>query len=85
MATKGKNTWILLIFIFAGVVIGGLIGEITSNIEGLWWLSYGDEFGLASPIVLDLSVIKLTIGAMLKVNIASVIGVAIALVVYKKV
>lgn len=53
--------------------------------EFLWWLAYGQEFGLTSPLVLDLSIIKLTFGLQLKINIASIIGVAIAIFIYRKV
>ena len=85
MATRDKNIWILIIFILSGLVIGGFLGEIAKNIDWLWWIGFGQEFGLDSPIVLNLSVITLTFGLMLKINIASIIGVAIALFIYKKV
>lgn len=84
MATKDKNVWILLIFILSGLVIGGLLGELASKIDWLWWLGFGQEFGLESPIVLDLSIIKITFGLMVKINIASIIGIGIALFVYRK-
>ena len=85
MAAKNKGTWIAILFILAGLVVGGLIGEIASNIDWLWWLSFGDEFGLQNPIVLDLSVVTITFGLTIKINIASVIGVVIALLIYRKV
>ena len=55
---KNKNTWICILFILAGLVIGGLIGQLTSGVDFLWWLSYGQEFGLSanSPLVLDLGI-----------------------------
>lgn len=28
MATREKNIWILLVFLLAGLVIGGLLGEL---------------------------------------------------------
>ena len=52
MATKDKNIWVLLIFILAGLVVGGLLGELASRVDFLWWLSYGNSFGLAEPLVL---------------------------------
>lgn len=85
MATRDKNVWILIVFILSGLVIGGLLGELASKVEFLWWLSYGQEFGLSSPIVLDLNIIKLTFGLTLKINIASIIGMAIAIFIYRKV
>lgn len=85
MAAKDKNIWILLVFLLSGLVLGGLIGEIASSVKSLWWLAYGQNFGLASPIELDLSVITITFGLMFKINIASIIGMAIAIFIYRKV
>ena len=35
MATRDKNTWIILLFIVAGLVIGGLLGEVASQVDWL--------------------------------------------------
>jgi hypothetical protein len=85
MATREKNIWILLIFLLAGLVLGGLLGEFASKVDFLWWLSYGESFGLTSPIELDLQVITITFGLWFKMNVASIIGMAIAIFVYRKV
>ena len=79
MATRDKSVWILLVFILSGLVIGGLLGKLAGNVSWLWWL------GLESPIVLDLNILKLTFGLMFKINIASIIGMIIAVFIYKKV
>lgn len=81
---KGKSTWVCIIFLLAGLVIGGLIGELTSGVNFLWWLSYGQEFGLAEPITFNLNVVRLTFGIVFKINIASIIGVIISMLIYKK-
>lgn len=85
MATKEKNIWILLVFLLSGLVVGGLLGELAAQVDWLWWLSYGENFGLSSPIELDLSVITITFGLMFKINIASIIGMIIAIFIYRKV
>lgn len=85
MATKEKNIWILLLFILSGLVIGGLLGELASQVDALWWLGYGQEFGLESPIVLNLNLIKITFALMFKINIASIIGLGLAIFMYRKV
>lgn len=85
MATRDKNIWILLIFILSGLVMGGLLGELASRVDWLWWLGFGQSFGLESPLVLDLSIIKITFALMVKINIASIIGIGISLFVYRKV
>ena len=85
MATKEKNVWILILFILCGIVVGGLLGESASKVDFLWWLSYGEEFGLSNPITINLQVITLTFGLMLKINIASIIGMILAIFIYRKV
>lgn len=85
MAVKEKNIWILLIFILSGLVVGGLLGEIAGKVDFLWWLGYGQSFGLTSPLELDLSIIKITFGLVFKINIASIIGMVIAIFIYKKI
>lgn len=85
MAIKEKNIWILILFILCGIVVGGLLGELASNVSFLSWISYGEEFGLSTPIELDLNLIKLTFGLMFKINIASIIGIVLAIFIYKKI
>ena len=85
MATKEKNILVLLIFMLSGLVVGGLLGELASKVDWLWWLSYSQTFGLDNPIVLDLSVVKITFALMFKINVASIIGLLLAVFVYKKV
>lgn len=85
MATKDKNIWILLLFILAGIVIGGLLGELASKVDFLWWLGYGESFGLTSPLELDLSIIKITFALAFKMNIASILGMGVAIFIYRKI
>ncbi len=85
MATREKNIWILLVFILSGLVIGGLIGKLAGSVPWLWWLSFEQQFGLENPLVLDLSILKLTFGLMFKINIASILGMLLAVFIYRKV
>jgi hypothetical protein len=85
MGTRDKSIWILIIFVLAGLVVGGLLGELASRVDFLWWLSYGEDFGLTSPIELNLSIVTITFGLWFKMNIASIIGMAIAIFIYRKV
>lgn len=85
MATRDKSFWILLVFILSGLVIGGLLGEVASRVDFLWWLAYGQSFGLTEPLKLDLSVIKITFALVFKINIASILGMTLAIFIYRKV
>ncbi|MBO5348232.1 MAG: DUF4321 domain-containing protein [Clostridia bacterium] len=85
MATKDKGMWILIVFILAGIVIGGLIGDFASKSTGLWWLAYGQQFGLSDPLSVDLSVIKFSFSLIIKLNISSILGMILAVFIYRKV
>lgn len=84
MATRDKSTWIVLLFICAGLVIGGLLGEVASQVDWLSWLAYGQTFGIETPFELNLNVLSLTFAFALHINIASIIGLAIAIFLYRK-
>ena len=78
-----KNYWVLLLLVLAGVVLGGFIGELTSNVSFLHWLSYGQSFGLQKPLVLDLGSLVLTFGLTIKITIAGIIGILLAILIYR--
>ena len=74
-----KGNWLPVLLVLIGFVIGGFIG---SYFDGTF-LNYGRTFGLSSPIVLDMGFFVLTFGLTIHITIASVIGVIIALLVYR--
>ena len=79
----GKNNWALLIMILAGVVLGGFIGKLAARISALSWLNYGQNFGLSNPVVLDLGILVLTFGLTIKITIAGILGIVIAIIIYR--
>ena len=83
--TINKNFWLLLIFILSGIVIGGLLGELATQVSYLGWLAYGMDFGTTNPFTLDMGLLNLTFGLTFKMNIASIIGLLIAVFIYRKV
>ena len=85
MATRDKNTWIVILFIFAGLVIGGLLGELAAQVDWLTWLSYGQTFGIQEPFVLNMNVLSLTFAFSVNINIGSIIGLGIAIFLYRKI
>ena len=84
MATRDKNAWIVILFIFAGLVIGGLLGQVASQVDWLSWLAYGQTFGIQEPFVLNMNVLSLTFAFSIQINIASIIGLGIAIFLYRK-
>ena len=51
---------IKIITIFAGIILGGYLGELALSVPALSFLGVGKELGLTSPCVLDLNILKLT-------------------------
>jgi len=77
---RKKNGWTCFLLLLAGLVVGGLIGNVFP--EGSW-INYGQTFGLSSPVVLDLGILCLTFGLSITVTVASLIGIVIGIIVYR--
>ena len=71
----GKNSWALFLLLLTGIVLGGFIGMLAEGVPALSWLGYGQTFGLDTPIVVNLGLLVITI--------ASIIGVVIAIIIYR--
>ncbi len=78
-----KNGWTLLLLVLAGVVLGGFIGSLASGVSGLNWLNYGQTFGLEEPMVLSLGLVVITFGLTIKITVASIIGIVLAILIYR--
>ena len=76
---RGKNNWACFLMILAGIVIGGFIGSLFPNT----FLNYGQSFGLSSPVVLDLGILVLTFGLTIRITVASIIGIVLAILIYR--
>ena len=84
---KTGKAWVLLLLLLCGVVIGGFLGYLTRDISWLSWLDYGMTFGIGTDggsFVLNLGVLVIPFGLSIKISIASIIGVVIAFLVYRK-
>ncbi len=78
-----KNFWILLVMLLAGIVLGGFMGQLANGISWLSWLNFGQSFGLDSPLVINFGILVITLGLTIKITMASIIGIAIALIIYR--
>lgn len=82
---RDSRFWLFLIFLFAGIILGGLLGDLAKSVPYLEWLGYGKSFGLTEPLVLDICVLKLTFSVMFELNVASIIGIIGAVLLYRKI
>lgn len=76
---KGKNNWACFLMILSGIVIGGFIGSLFPNT----FLNYGQTFGMDTPFVLNLGILVFTFGLNVKITMASIIGIVIAIIIYR--
>ncbi|MCI5620397.1 MAG: DUF4321 domain-containing protein [Lachnospiraceae bacterium] len=79
-----KNGWSLFLLLLAGIVVGGFLGYLAQNVSWLSWLNYGQTFGLTTPVELNIGVMIITFGLTINFNIASILGIVIAIFVYRK-
>jgi len=82
-----RNTISLGLVMLAGVVVGGFLGEYIGSYENFEWLKFGYEIGIGgeTPMEIDLMILKVQIGVVLKFTIAGVIGLGLAAFLYNKV
>ncbi len=85
---KSKDFFLLLFFVLAALVIGGLVGELTAGIPWLKWLTYGQAIGFnsegAGPLI-DLQMIQLNFGFRMQISVLQIILITVALLIYRKV
>ena len=80
---RNKNFWSLLIMLLTGIVLGGFMGQLAEGVSWLSWLNFGQSFGLDSPLVVNFGILVVTFGLTIKITMASIIGVAVALIIYR--
>ena len=83
-----KNTWAFFLIVLSGIVLGGFFGYLARNISWLSWLNYGQEFGIGAAnggaLRLDLGVLVIQFGLSIKITIASIIGIIVAIFIYRR-
>lgn len=77
-----EKKWVFIIVLLTGIVLGGLIGKLAEGVPSLWWLNYGNEFGLNKPVSLNLTVLKIEFGVTIFITVSSIIGMILAIFVY---
>ncbi|MFD1957663.1 DUF4321 domain-containing protein [Paenibacillus thailandensis] len=77
-----KNGWVLLLFIVLGLLAGALVARSLASIPGISFLTKTLPLSL-SPAV-DLYVVQFNLTINLDFSLLSLIGVAMALWIYRK-
>ena len=76
---KSKSGWTCLLLVLAGIVLGGFIGSLFPSS----FMNFGQTFGLTNPLILDFGILSITFALTIKITIASILGIVIALLIYR--
>lgn len=88
MAKRDDSVIVLLVILILGALIGTVIGEVIAVmapggiVEKIF--SKGISPGLSPPATLDLKILSLSFGFTVKINLSSLLGIGLALLVYRK-
>ncbi|HHY06567.1 MAG TPA: DUF4321 domain-containing protein [Clostridia bacterium] len=79
---KGRGLGFLIVLLIIGGLIGSLLGLALGNV----WPVMNQTLPVIGfePVTIDLSIIILTFGFTLQLNVASTIGLLLAFIIYFK-
>ena len=82
---KQKNFWILLLCMLSGLTIGNFLGELCTGFSFLNFINYGQAFGLAEPVTIDLGFILMTFKFQMSITLAGIFGLGCGILIFKKI
>ncbi len=86
MKESGSFGKLFIFIVLIGAIAGTLIGDIAgSNFAILGFLKTSSyAFGTSAPITLNLRVITVTFGINFYINLMTIIGIIVAIILYRK-
>jgi hypothetical protein len=80
-----KSIGFLIFVILLGAICGSLIGDLLgANINVLKFLRNIYTIGTSKPLTLDLKVLSLSFGINFNINLMSILGIILAIILYRK-
>jgi hypothetical protein len=88
MAKGGAGVASLLVLLLVGGLIGSVLGEVIGALLPGGWLerllAKGVSPGLNPPFTLDLQVLTVTVGFSIKITLATILGMILAVIIWKR-
>lgn len=75
--------WVLAVVVVAGAVLGSLVAEGLGQFSYLAPLGHSVAIGVDPPVRLDLRVAALTLGFVIRLNLATVLGIIAAIYMFR--
>ena len=75
--------WMLVLVVVAGALLGSVIAEATAAYPALALLGRDIRAGLDPPLTLDLRILTLTGGFTVRLNLATVVGILLAVWIFR--
>jgi hypothetical protein len=83
-----KSPWLLLLFIVLGGLLGGILGEMLrvmapkGTIQSIFATALSP--GINPPLTVDLVLLKVTFGFVVKMNLLTFLGIFLGIYLYKQ-
>lgn len=85
---RGRGAGTLILFLITGAILGGILGEVIAGSTVLTGMApyLIKTFSILDipPVVINLYVIKLVVGFALNPNLISVLGMVVAIFIFKR-
>jgi hypothetical protein len=75
--------WILIVVVVAGAMLGSVVADALGQFIYLAPLGHSVAVGVDPPVTLDLRVITLTLGVVVRLNLATVLGIIVGVYVFR--
>ena len=75
--SKLYNTFLVLV----GIVVGTFAGNLCRSIPAVSWMAFGIDFGMNSPLTLDLGIMQLTFAISVNLTLAVVLFIILSLII----
>ena len=84
----GRGYGVCILFVVIGAILGGILGQLLANVEALcglmpYLVTTYPVFD-TTPVTINLYVIRLTLGLAFAPNIMSILGIVLALVLFRR-
>ncbi len=75
--------WVLAVIVIAGAVLGSVFAEAVGQFTYLAPLSHAISFGIDPPLRIDLRILAVTLGFTVRLNLAMVLGIIVAIYMFR--